>query len=125
MTTSEELAQSCAQAAEDIQAENIQVLDLRGISGLTDFLVICSGNSMPHLKAIMREVEKGVIKSRKETPLYTEGRVDSLWVILDYIDVMVHIMHEDTRDLYQLEELWGNKSTLTKETLESALLESK
>lgn len=108
MSSSLELAKVCAKAAYDIQAENIQVLDLRGISTITDFLVICSGTSMPHLKAVMRDIEVDVSEIRKESPHYSEGKADSRWVILDYIDVMVHVMHEEMRALYNLEGLWGD-----------------
>ncbi len=112
MTPSIDLAKACAQAAYNIQAEDIKVLDLRGISSLTDFLVICSGTSMPHLKAIMRDIEIEIADKRKESPHYSEGKADSRWVILDYIDVMVHVMHEEMRDLYNLEALWGDGKLL-------------
>lgn len=108
MNSSLELAKACAKAAHDIQAEDIRVIDLRGLSSLTDFMVICSGTSMPHLKAVMRDIEKDLEKLREEKPHYSEGKADSRWVILDYIDVMIHIMHEEMRDLYRLEDLWGD-----------------
>ncbi len=103
-----ELAIACAKAAEDIQAEDIRVLDLQGISSLTDFMVICSGSSMPHLKAILREVSKGVEASTGDSPTHTEGKAVTRWVVLDYFDVMVHILHQDMREIYALEELWGD-----------------
>jgi len=112
MTESIDLAKACAQAAYNIQAEDIRVLDLRGISNLTDFLVICSGTSMPHLKAVMRDVEKEIAEVREESPHYSEGKADSRWVVLDYIDVMVHIMHEEMRNVYNLEDLWGDGADL-------------
>lgn len=104
----QELAIACAKAAEEILAEEIRVLDLRGISSLTDYMVICSGTSMPHLKAILRDVEMHVREWMQENPNYSEGKADSRWVVLDYVDVMVHIMHQEMRDLYALEELWGD-----------------
>jgi len=112
MTASIDLAKACAEAAYNIGAEDIKVLDLRGISSLTDFLVICSGNSMPHLKAIMRDIEIEISDKREEKPHYSEGKADSRWVVLDYIDVMIHIMHEEMRDLYNLEALWGDGKLL-------------
>ena len=102
------LAIACAKAAEEIQAEDIRVLDMRGISTLTDYLVICSGSSIPHLRAILRDVEKSVQESTGATPLYSEGRADSRWVVLDYVDVMVHILHDEMRAHYGLEDLWGD-----------------
>ena len=108
----QDLAVACARAAEEILAEDIKILDLQGISSLTDFMVICSGNSMPHLKAILREVEAKVHGFTEAKPLYTEGRADSRWVVLDYVDVMVHIMHGEMRKLYALEDLWGDASMI-------------
>ena len=102
------LAIECAKAAEVIKAEDIRVLDLRGISTLTDFMVVCSGSSMPHLKAILREVNKGVASRTGDTPSHTEGKAVTRWVVLDYFDVMVHILHEEMREVYALEELWGD-----------------
>lgn len=103
-----ELATACARAAAEIQAEDIRVWDLRGLSTLTDFMVICSGNSMPHLRAILREVKAHVEDWTKSRPVNTEGKADSRWMVLDYIDVMVHVMHNELRDFYGLEELWGD-----------------
>jgi ribosome-associated protein len=103
-----ELAVACARAAEEIQAEQIRVLDLRGISSLTDFMVICSGSSMPHLRAILRDVEKHVREWTGTRPLHTEGRPGSRWIVLDYVDVMVHVMHHELREYYALEDLWGD-----------------
>lgn len=108
-----ELAKACAQAAAEIQAEDIRILDLRGISSLTDFMVVCSGSSMPHLKAILREVSKGVAAKTGDTPSHSEGKAVTRWVVLDYFDVMVHILHEEMRELYALEELWGDAKEVT------------
>lgn len=103
----EELAKACVKAAEDMQAENIRVWDMRGVSNLTDFMIVCSGSSMPHLRAVIREVAGIVEKECGAKPVNTEGKVDSRWVVLDYIDVMVHVMHEEMRNFYGLEELWA------------------
>lgn len=108
----QELAIACARAAEEMLAEDIRVLDLRGISSLTDFMVICSGTSMPHLKAILREVEAKVRDWTEARPLHSEGKADSRWVVLDYVDVIVHIMHQELRDLYGLEDLWGDAARI-------------
>jgi len=102
------LAIACAKAAEEIQAEDIRVLDLRGISTLTDYMVICSGNSMPHLRAVMREVETKVREGTGARPYYSEGKADSRWVVLDFVDVMVHVLDTEMREHYALEDLWGD-----------------
>ncbi|MDE0825581.1 MAG: ribosome silencing factor [Akkermansiaceae bacterium] len=107
-TVGQELAIACAKAAEEIQAEDIRVLDLQGLSSLTDFMVLCTGNSMPHLKAVLREVEQGVRKEAGAEPVYSDGKPDSRWVVLDYVDVMVHVLDEESRERYALEDLWGD-----------------
>ena len=107
-----ELARACAKAADEIQAENIRVWDLRGISNLTDFMVVCAGSSMPHLRAILRDVSGLVQEWHEVRPVNSEGKADTRWVVLDYIDVMVHVMHQEMRDYYGLEELWANAKEL-------------
>ena len=107
-TQGKELALACAKAAGEIQAENIRVFDLRGLSTLTDFMVICSGSSMPHLRAILRDVRAHVEEWTGARPVNAEGNVDSRWGVLDYIDVMVHVMHDEMRVFYDLESLWGD-----------------
>jgi len=102
----QELALACARAADDTKAENITIKDLRGISNLTDFMVICTGNSMPQMRAILRDISKKVDEDHGVKPFHREGKVDARWVVLDYVDVMVHIMDEEMREFYGLEELW-------------------
>ncbi len=101
-----ELAKACALAADENKAEDIKVLDVSGKSPITDFIVICSGTSMPHLKAIMRDIGKNVHEQLDEQPNSFDGNPDARWVVLDYVDVMVHVMLEDMRELYALEDLW-------------------
>jgi ribosome-associated protein len=108
----EELALACAKAADDIQAEGIRVWDMRGVSTLTDFMIVCSGNSMPHLRAVIRDIAAIVEEENGNKPSFTEGRADTRWVVLDYVDVMVHVMHQEMRDFYALEELWKDAKEL-------------
>ncbi len=108
----EKLARACVEAAEEIQAERISVWDMREISTLTDYMIVCSGSSMPHLRAIIREVGSIVEKEHGVKPVWSEGKADSRWVVLDYIDVMVHVMHEEMREFYGLEELWADAKEL-------------
>ena len=103
-----DLARACAQAADEMQAENIRVWDMRGVSSLTDFMVVCAGSSMPHLRAILRDVSGLVLEWHGQRPVNSEGKADTRWVVLDYIDVMVHVMHQEMRDYYGLEDLWAN-----------------
>ncbi|HRQ88361.1 MAG TPA: ribosome silencing factor [Bacteroidia bacterium] len=102
------IAKTCAKHADDIHAEDIVVLDLRGISNLADFFVICTATSVPHLKAVARDVRHKTEEEIGETPRSTEGDANSLWVVIDYVDVVVHIFHSDLRDVYCLEDLWSD-----------------
>lgn len=104
----EELAIAAARAAEDIKAENILVLDVSGVSSITDFFVLCSGSSTPHLKAIARDIRTQLAESHNVKPHKPDGETESHWVVLDYGIVIVHIFHPEKRDLYALEDLWGD-----------------
>lgn len=104
----EELALACAKAADDIKADSIRVWDMRGVSNLTDFMVVCSGTSMPQLRAILRDVAQKVEEDHGVKPVNSEGKADTRWVVIDYIDVMVHVMHQELRDYYGLEDLWAD-----------------
>ena len=109
----EELALACAKAADDMKAENIRVWDMRGLSNLTDYMVVCSGSSMPQLRAILRDVAGKVEDLHGVKPTMTEGKADTRWVVLDYIDVMVHVMQQELRDYYGLEDLWKDAKEVT------------
>ena len=102
----QQLAQACAKAADEVKAENLHVWDMRGVSNLTDFMVVCSGTSMPQLRGILRDVAGKVLEEHGVKPVHSEGKPDTKWVVLDYIDVMVHVMDPELREFYGLEELW-------------------
>ena len=108
----EQLAIACAKAADDIQAEDIRVFDLRGLSTLTDFMIVCSGKSSPHLKAVIRDISEIMLEKHGVKPTYTDGDSEARWVVLDFVDVMVHVMHEEMRELYALEDLWPKAKEL-------------
>lgn len=101
-----ELALACATAADETKAEDIRIWDLRGKSSLTDFVVICSGSSMPQLRALLRDIAEKVEERHGVRPVHADGKADTRWVVLDYIDVMVHVMHQELRVYYGLEDLW-------------------
>lgn len=102
------IVKTCAKYADEIQAEDIVVLDLRGISTIADYFVICSGTSIPHLKAVSREIREKTAEDIGEKPRSSDGEARSMWMVIDYVDVVVHILHEETRSLYALEDLWGD-----------------
>jgi len=110
--TSEALARLCAAAAADKKAENIVALDLQGISNFTDFFVICSGTSEPQIKAITGEITDQLRKHHGLKPQAIDGYPMSQWIVLDYGSVVVHVFHEIKRELYSLEDLWGDARKL-------------
>lgn len=118
-----ELARACGRYADDKQAEGIIILDLRGISQLTDFFVICTGNSLPHLKAVRGEIADKLVEDHGVRPNHKDGIAESQWMILDYIDVVVHIFHHEKRSIYSLEDLWGDAPRLDWKTGEALVEE--
>jgi ribosome-associated protein len=84
------------------------VLDLRGISTFTDFFVLCSATSEPHLKAIAQEIESRLEEDHAIRAAAIDGFPASQWIVLDYLQVVVHIFHRDKREFYSLEDLWGD-----------------
>ncbi len=109
---SEQLAQLIASIIADKKAEDILAIDLRGISTFTDFFVICSGTSEPHLKAILNDLQDRLIKEHNVRPTAVDGFPSSQWVVADYSDVVVHVFHADKRPLYSLESLWSDAPRL-------------
>jgi ribosome-associated protein len=96
-----------AELALERKAQGVVVLDLRGISSATDFFVIASGTSDVQVKAIAEHV---VVELKKDEvrPSHVEGMNGGRWVLLDYIDFVIHVFHPQARDFYQLENLWGD-----------------
>jgi ribosome-associated protein len=104
----ESLARLCAEAALDKKAENVVILDMRGISSFTDFFVIVSGTSEPQLKAIAGSIRERVREATGQRPTAEDGFPVSQWVIVDYGSVIVHVFHAQKRDVYGLEDLWND-----------------
>ena len=109
---SESLARLCAELVAGKKAEDVIAIDLRGISSFTDFFVICSGSSEPHLKAIAGELRDRLKEDHNVKPLAVDGYPLSQWVVADYSDVVVHIFHHDKRPFYSLEDLWSDAPRL-------------
>jgi ribosome-associated protein len=95
------------------------VLDLRGISTFTDFFVICSATSEPQLKAIASEIETELKKKCATRPVAIDGFPASQWIVLDYLQVVVHVFHRDKRAFYSLEDLWGDAPRIEWETAQA------
>ena len=105
---SRKLAMLCRELADNKKAEDIVILDLRKISSITDYFVICTGSSEPHLRAIVDEIQEHLEEEHQMTPRGTDGSINTSWVVMDYFDVIVHVMRKDVRELYNLEDLWGD-----------------
>lgn len=105
--TIEEIAEAAARAADDKRAENVVVLDLRGLSIMADYFVIAEGSSEVQVRAIAEGVRED-LQQLGVGVLRREGWEDARWVLLDYGDVVVHIFQSDDREYYGLERLWGD-----------------
>ena len=108
MIDSEIIARACAAAAAEKKAENPVLLDLRGVSGFTDFFLICSGSSEPQLKAISSSIRESVREKHGQRPFAEDGYPASQWVVLDYGDVICHLFYGEKRAFYDLENLWSD-----------------
>jgi ribosome-associated protein len=105
---SRKLALKCRELADNKKAENIVILDVSKVSSITDYFVIASGLSEPHLRAVVDEIKEGLQEDYDLKPRATDGTLQTSWVVLDYFDVIVHVMRNDVREHYNLEGLWGD-----------------
>lgn len=104
--------QSVCKALSEKMAVNIKIVDIKGISDLADYFVVCSGKSAPQVKALYEHLEETMEKQGKFV-LRKEGMGEGRWIALDYGDVIVHIFHKETRDVYALDTLWNNGNNVT------------
>ena len=102
------LALLCRELADNKKAEDVVVLDVRKLSSVTDYFVICSGTSEPHLRAIVGEMDDTLRKDYGIKARAEDGAIGGRWVVLDFFDVIVHVMHPDVRKQYDLEGLWSD-----------------
>jgi ribosome-associated protein len=102
-----ELAHTIAAYAGDKKAIDVVELDLRDVIGYTDFLVVCSGNTERQTKAIHDGILEGLKKEHGIHPRRVEGLPQARWILMDYLDVVVHVLTPEARDFYRLEQLWG------------------
>src|SRR6266481_2665137 len=105
---SRKLALLCRELADNKKAENTVILDVRELSSVTDYFVLASGTSEPHLRAIVDELTEKLLQEHDLRPRAVDGTFPAAWVVLDFFDVIVHIMRQDVRDRYDLETLWGD-----------------
>jgi len=107
----QDIAQRCFEICKDRKAEAIHLYDVRRTSLLADFYLICSGNSVPHIRAISGRLTQE-LGSAEIRPRSIEGAPASRWVVIDYGIVLVHIFHPELREFYGIEALWGEEQLL-------------
>jgi ribosome-associated protein len=94
---------------EDVKGENIQLFDLREIENtVTDYFIICTGNSNTQVNALSQSIQKLVSKELKDKPWHIEGEANAEWILMDYVNVVVHIFQKKAREFYDIEGLWGD-----------------
>ena len=107
--SSQTLAESVIRGIQEVKGQNIKSIDLRKIpNAVSDYFVICHGTSDTHVEALARTVLKTVESELSETPMHKEGTENAEWILLDYFNVVVHILREKARKLYNLESLWAD-----------------
>ena len=104
---SRQAAVAAARAAAAKQAEHITILDVHGLIVITDYFVICSGATERQVRTIVDEIEKA-LRDLGRKPVRREGESERRWVLLDYVDLVVHVFTEQEREYYDLERLWGD-----------------
>jgi ribosome-associated protein len=108
MLAPEELLEVIAGLATDKKAIDVISLDLRAVAGYTDFFVVCSGNTDRQTKGIHDGIHLGLKNDHGLLPRRVEGTQEARWILMDYLDVVVHVFTPETRDFYRLESLWGD-----------------
>jgi len=105
--SSSEIARLAARAADSKKAQDIVLLDLTGLSDVCDFFLICTGGSTPQVDAIVDEIRETLRSTARESPLSSEGKGGSGWMLLDYGSLVVHVFKPEAREFYRLEKLWA------------------
>jgi ribosome-associated protein len=114
--TGHELAQICAKAALDTKAEELVLLDVRGLTSFTDYFLIMSGKSTRHVQALAETIE-AKFRSKRIKTSNAEGLQEGMWVLLDFDDVIIHIFYHEQRKFYDLEGLWSEGKRVELESL--------
>ncbi len=111
-SNADELISKIISGVEDVKGIDLSLLDLRDIENtVSSYFIVCSGSSNTHVNAIVRSVQKTVSKGLREKPFHTEGLENSEWVLIDYVNIVVHVFQKHIREYYNIEELWGDAKT--------------
>jgi len=112
--SADDLITAILKAIDEIKGVDIQLLDLREIENtVCDYFIICSGTSNTHVNAISGIIQKQVSKLTKEKPWHVEGERNAEWILLDYVNIVVHIFQKPVREFYDIESLWGDARITT------------
>ncbi|QWX84382.1 ribosome silencing factor [Cellulophaga sp. HaHaR_3_176] len=116
-TSVDELISFILEGIEEVKGNNINLLDLREIENtVCDYFIICSGTSNTHVNALVGSIQKTVSKNIKDKPWHVEGSENSEWVLMDYVNVVVHVFQKQAREYYDIEGLWGDAKVTTIES---------
>ena len=107
--SADELIALILHGIEEVKGLDINLLDLREIENtVCDYFIICNGTSNTHVNAIVNSIQKSVSKETTDKPWHIEGRENAEWVLLDYVNVVVHVFQQQVREFYDIEGLWGD-----------------
>ena len=111
-STEDSLISNIVDGIENVKGLDVSILDIRDIENtVCRYFVVCTGSSNTHVSAIVSAITKKVSKELKEKPFQTEGNENAEWVLIDYINVVVHVFQKQIREYYSIEELWGDAKT--------------
>jgi ribosome-associated protein len=102
------LARMCAHYADEKKGEDIAILDVSGLSPITDFIVVCTATSSPHLRALRDEIFERLKEDHNKPALVSDGSLESQWLVLGYPNVIVHLFTDEKREFYGMETLWND-----------------
>jgi len=109
VSTSKILAETIVKGMQEVKGSEIKLLDLSNVSGaVCSYFVICHGDSNTQVEAIARAVERQTQKDLGEKPWHIEGKENAEWILLDYVDVVVHVFYREAREFYNIEGLWAD-----------------
>jgi ribosome-associated protein len=115
--SADELIALILQGIEEVKGNDINILDLREIENtVCDYFIICNGTSNTHVNAIVGSIQKTVSKAIKDKPWHVEGEDNAEWVLMDYVNVVVHVFQKQIREYYDIEGLWGDAKFTTIES---------
>ena len=105
----DDLLSNIIKGIEEVKGEDINIMDLRAIDNSScDYFVICNGNSNTQVNAIMNSIQKTVSKSMQDKPWHVEGSDNAEWILMDYVNIVVHVFQKHIREYYDIESLWGD-----------------